>query len=338
VNVNKFLFFTDIHFDLGLSRSKYISDNVTKWLNDQFKVVRQIFEYASVNNINYIFFGGDFFEQKNHLDVRLFNTVWLFIRGMTKRHSDVRLVLNAGNHDIASGTRELTITPFMDLCQVVEEPTDYDFDSMLVRVVPFGMVTKEVLYGGFDSKYKTKVLMTHEKIEGLELSSGIKLESKLTPNMFDNFDFVLNGDIHKPQNLGNIINVGSSIILDWSEAGEEKRFMCVDAETKSVTSIPIKCPKWYNVEYDSVNEEAKKHIEGDYSNYYRISAKPGTDDKVFDLDNVSTKYVSDEKKESRLKENGSLSEDIEQYVGIVGEDNIDSLIKRGKELAYDIDN
>ena len=330
----KFLFFTDIHFDLGLSKSKFISDDTTKWLSDQFRIVKDIFEYADSHGISEIFFGGDFFEQKNHLDVRLFNSVWSFIRNLTFKYKNINLVLNVGNHDLATGTRETTILPFSEFCDVVQEPTDYVVGNTLVRVVPFGMLSQEVLHH-FDGSYDCKVIMTHEKIHGLTLSSGIILESSIKADAFSDFDLVLNGDIHKPQNLyENIINVGSPLVLDWSEADELKRF--VYFEDGNIYPLVTRCPKWTNINYEDLTDDIKSNILINFQDYYRITAKPGTDTPIFNQDNVTVKYIGSEKKESRLKENGSLDEDIEQYVSIVGEDNGESLIQRGKELAYDI--
>ena len=72
----EFLAFSDIHFDKNHNKSSVSLGGLTTWMECQEDIIDQIVDYAQVNKIQNIFFGGDLFEKKNYLPQDLYNFVW----------------------------------------------------------------------------------------------------------------------------------------------------------------------------------------------------------------------------------------------------------------------
>ena len=101
---------------------------------------------------------------------------------------------------------------------------------------------------------KVKIAITHYYYQGFKyhaMDVGPRdSEFYLQPEMFDNFDLVLNGHVHCPQNSGKVWVVGSTEATRFDERDEQKRFLVINAEGKvSSHLITIRPQKFIKITY-----------------------------------------------------------------------------------------
>ena len=229
--------------------------------------------------------------------------------------------------------RDSSLRPFSAVATVVTEPSLHQIGNGMLKIIPYGM-TGDNLSLPKELFSKNNILVTHEDIAGLKLGPlDYKSGSPLKKEIFGDWTYVLNGHIHKPQTVGNIINVGSCMQQDFSEIDEEKRF--VHYKDGDIISIPLDHPKFFS--FDGLNDKLKKMIEIDDRNFYRIDIDSKLlSDSIFKKFNVFPNLVKSEKREIRLKEKLTDEEELEEYIKLFNKElDKEKLLKVGKELQKD---
>lgn len=317
----KFIVFSDIHFYKNPNKSKILSDGSYSWLNEQFKVVDQIFDFAEKNDVEIVIHNGDLFEEKNRIDVAVYNLTWEYF---FHRKDKFELIFNVGNHDIYKDIKNSSLQPFSELAKIIDEPWDYWIGTDVLRFLPYGSIEGYLETPQTDGK---KFLFIHENIAGLKIGpTDYVAGSQYKPHIFTGW-VVFNGHIHKQQELNNIYNIGSPMVQDFGEAGESKRFMYYDGEI--VHSINIDCPQFHIL---NSLDELKDINDRDY---YRIDIDSSQlDDEVFQRWNVYPNIVQTFRESGvRLSKVNSLEDEIIKYVEI--SDSIldkEKLIEIGKQF------
>jgi len=312
----EFLIFSDMHFYNNPSKSRIV-DGEYSWFSEQVKVFRSIMEYALENNIHIVIHNGDLFEQDTKINVHTYNKVWelfnkYFLEG-------IYFILNVGNHDIYSLKHDHSLIPLTSIADVVDYYySDYKLNDLRMRLIPFyytGM-KEEYVEGGNENS----ILFTHEVINGLSWKN-ITAEDFTDRKWFKKWHTVFNGHIHKPQEIDNIVNIGSPMIHDFGESEERKRFIhWKDFEWKSVN---VDCPMFHELDYSELTEESRDWISSDNRNYFRIKVPASAlDDDLFKKFNVFKEIVEAERKEMRLDLTPESTEEdeIEQYIKVIEHD------------------
>lgn len=325
----EFIVFSDMQYRMNHRRSYMLDSGISSWLKAQLDVTEQIFDYAYKNNIDTIFFNGDLFEDKNKIDVPVYNAVWNLY---SKYRDDFTIIFNTGNHDIHTHNRGSSLVPFSEIVEVVTEPAEFNLHShTIVRIIPYGMVPNHLGFKRGD-KYDKHILFTHEHIAGLKLGPiDFVGQSNLKPSMFGDWDYVFNGHIHKPQNHGNVYNIGSPMQQDFGEAGEVKGFIYYkDGE---IERIPLNYPKFITV--SGFSPKLEKKIMKNDRDFFRVDIESSeVNNPIFDKYNVFHNIVRSEKREVRLKEVMSIDEELQEYINRSETQlNIDKLFSIGKEVV-----
>lgn len=326
--MNEFIVFSDIQFYRNSSKSYILSNGMTSWFKTQLDITKEIFEYAIENSVHEIIFNGDLFEQKNNINVSIYNEVW----NLFKEYSDRLFIkLNTGNHDIHTFNRSSSLKPFTDIAHVISKPYDYIiYPNTYVRILPYGMIEDNLKLPD-EKDYDCYILFTHENIAGLELGpTDYESGSLLKPQIFGDWDFVFNGHIHRPQCINNIINIGSPMIQDWGEANETKRF--IHFENGEIVSIPTNCPKFLTV--DSITDKVISKIEKNDYDFFRIDISPDElNNPIFEKYNVFPNIVKSRDSTMRLGKVENEEEEIEKYVEMFNISlNKDKLVEIGKQI------
>lgn len=327
----EFIVFSDIHFYQNANKSRILENSRYSWFQQQLDIVEHdIFGYAKKNNVDTVFFGGDLFEDKNRISQNVYNDVWDLFEKLSK---DFRIILNIGNHDIYNIKFDSSLKPFSNIVEVVSYPKDFEIGNSLMRVIPFGLADGDSLKLPADKKYDRVMLLTHEDISGLKWSAYNKAFLTSTPlkrEIFGDWDIVFNGHIHYPQDLKNIVNIGSCMRHDFGEADDKKRF--IHYKDGKIKSIDIECPNFYT--FDGLNDKIKRLMLADDINFYRVNADSSMlGDEVFQKFNVFVGIVKNEEREVRLQEAENDDEILQKYIDISETTlNKDKLYSTGKEL------
>jgi len=308
----EFLVFSDVHYYTNPSKSRLLSNGTYSWLNKQIEITNDICTYAEQHNIKLIIHNGDLFEEKNRINVELYNRIWEFYRQLSKRFD---IIFNMGNHDLYS-LKDSSLKPFSDIVRLIEEPSSLIIEDYLLHFIPFGQVQSNLPLP--KSSCKRNLLFLHEEIAGLKFgSTDHSSSSPINYSLLKEWDWVFNGHIHKPQNFANVINIGSPMIQDWGETGESKRF--IHFNNSKINSIDIDCPKFITLhslsEIETIND----------TDYFRIIISPEEADHViFRLYNVFPSIIKSRKRSQRLKESSSsMEEDIGEYINLKAPETLD---------------
>lgn len=305
----EFIVFSDIHFSMNRRCSYILPDGRSSWLVTQLDLVEQIFDYARENNIEFVFFDGDLFEDKSKIDTTVYNAVWeLFANLVT---DGFKIFFNTGNHDIYTQNRRSSLMPFSDIVAVITQPEDFPDHNYLIRIIPYGM-TEGNLKVDKTTEYDKYILFTHENIAGLKLGPTDYVgQSNLKPILFSRWDYVFNGHIHKPQILKNVYNVGSPMQQDFGEAGEEKGFL--HYKDGEIIRVPLDSPKFITV--SGFSPKLEKKISKNDRDFFRVDIESSElSNPIFEKHNVFHNIVKSEKREIRLKEVMSEDEELKEYI------------------------
>ncbi len=323
--MKKILIFSDIQYRKYLR----VESSQIDWLNIQLMATDEVFNIANTHNISDIVFNGDLFEQKNKIDVALYNKVWSYYKERAK--SGFNLIFNVGNHDRSSVSGETSLIPFTEFSTVITKPTQLNICGLPISIIPFG---SEI---SLKPEFPNSILFLHEEIEGLKIGTGnFYKKTDLELNDLKEWKYVFNGHIHKPQEMGNIINIGSLIQQDFGEAGEDKRVLLL-GDDYSVMSIQVQGPRFFKG-----LKLNKKNILKQSSKYYFFRfdiSEEEANDPIFERQEVFYKIVERKEREFRLKEGLSVNDEIEQYAEKFNENlNLKKLIKIGKRIIKDVGN
>lgn len=329
---NNFVVFSDPHFYSNPSKSELSSNGISTWLEAQVNIVRSIYLYCAQHDIKTVVINGDLFEEKNRIPIQTYNIVWKLLKE-GKEEYDISFIINTGNHDFISTTLDSSLQPISEIATVVSVPSRLSN----LTLIPYGKIDDIYIKPESDKD----ILFLHEEISGLTYGEydyetpGIKLDSKKLQDL--GWQYIFNGHIHKPQEIGNIINIGSIMRQDWGEANDVKRF--VHYKNGKVKSINIDCPKFIQINSITELEDYKQlvteaEIDQDYYNFYRIDVSSDQlDHWVFNKFNITPRVTVLKKREARLKDTNSVFDDITAYIEMKEPElDIEKLKRIGKEF------
>jgi len=325
------IIFSDMHFYNNPSKSYMTETGEYSWLLNQLITCDGIFSKAKEMGVTTVIHNGDLFHEKTRINIALYNTVWQFFKNKAKE--GFQIILNTGNHDLLT-YNDSALKPFSEMCEVITEPTLMNFGDTNFRFVPYGQEADALELP--KGKGMFNVLFTHTDIAGLkygptDYESGAPLKYQL----LSDWDIVFNGHIHKPQELKNIVSIGSPMVQDWGEVDEQKRL--IQFKDNNYRSIALGGPKF--VTLDRLTDKLKAKIATNTVDFFRIDvSSEQLTDPIFHQYNVFPRVVETKKREIRLRETETVEEEVCKYVEII-ETKLDKkmLLKIGLELYHGID-
>lgn len=325
----EYVVFSDLHMYKNFSRSYMRDDGLTSWVLNQIKVIDQIKEYGTLNNINMIIFNGDLFEERSRIPQDLYNLTWDKFKELSKSFN---IIMNTGNHDKTKISNN-SLRPFSDIVTVVTESRDFEFGSTLLRIIPHGKISEDNLT--MPDKHVKCILFIHEDINGLKYGKNdYKSQSPLDPELFKSWNSVVNGHIHTPQMLGsNILNIGSCMKHDFGDGEDDERYFYHFKDEKIIKQIEVDCPNFISI--NGLSNRIKNKMLEDSYNYYRVDISPEElSDSIFKRFNVSPNIVKqNEMRENRLSGTKTIEEEMIEYIRL-SESKLDTnkLLEIGEEL------
>lgn len=313
--MNTFVMFSDLHAQKNLSKSYIREDGISSWTWNQIKILDQVFDYARENQVATVIHNGDLFHEKNRIPQDLYNLIWEYFNDKSE---DFEIILNCGNHDLFTLTQKSSLKPFSSICTIISVPTEYRG----IQFVPHGFDIPAPTYSW---------ICTHEDIAGLQYGPNDReSDSKLDPIFLSEWELVFNGHIHRPQELANIVNIGSPMITDWGEANEQKRF--IHLKDNKLYSIPIDGPKFIALPY--IDDVVKKKIEDNETDFFRFDVSvEEISDPIFNKWNVGYRITKTKEREIRLIEEDDEGLLLDKYINIADTNlDKDKLLEIGKEL------
>jgi len=224
-NITKLCMFTDIHFGARNNSDQHNLDNIA--------FVDWFIEKVKEEKPSHIAFLGDFFENRNQINVRTLNHASEACRKLNAL--GIPIIWIVGNHDLYHRQdRSIFSTDiFRDLENflLVSEPMELNKDWF---VAPF-MFRSEYpnLVADINSH---KYILGHFEFRNFVVTGDTRLmEHGPDAADFANPTYIFSGHFHKRQTNKNIIYIGNTFPTNFGDAGDSARGMCVhDVENDEV--------------------------------------------------------------------------------------------------------
>lgn len=315
----KTLIVGDLHLGKGFSIGKPgVGNQLNSRGSDQYSLLQWLHETCLSNHVNSIIFTGDIFEDSNP-DFKL---VTLFVQWLKQCESsfiDVHIVI--GNHDIKrSGQKYISV---LDVIQSSEFENVYiykDIDTIFNGTTAFTLIPfrdrrtlecqthKEAIdklnqLMKFElpkiPPYYDKIIVGHLALEG-SIPIGDEFDDSsnelMCPySLFNGYDFVWMGHVHKPQikrQNPHIAHIGSLDISNFGETDHKKIVIIFDSEseqkfetlyvpTRKLVNISVEYNDDVDVTADLTDKISKLNVRGSYLkiDIKLISDKPKSVDR-----------------------------------------------------------
>lgn len=255
--MRKVLFFTDIHFGIHSNSQRYV-DICTDTMDWVGKVCEE-------RNIGEVVFGGDFFDSRSSIDVRLMSLATQSLYGLASKGVKIHLIV--GNHDIylrdATGVNSLVAYGANGNVEIVDKPKRLFDDTVLLLPWGYGTIGGETELHG-----REKTVFCHHNFPKDFFIGGGKSKKSDTDvsDEFSEFGFqkglvevvignggnLFSGHIHHPSSIP--LTEKSSIVIAGSPYETEFGFNNVPCGT-FVVNVDT-------AEYEFVaNPHSRKHVE-----------------------------------------------------------------------------
>lgn len=299
----KILHTSDWHFGMGLGTGSYAGD--------QRYFLEQLYALIRREGVEAVLLCGDVYDSS----VVSAEAIGLYNEAMTTLCGQlgVKVIAIAGNHDSAarlSSCRELLRSAGLYITGKPErdmEPVLLDGGKVAVYSLPYfsrdEIVTlfpekKEEIRNTEAAmnvicrnirermdKEKKNIILSHSLIVGSELSDSdrsarVGFATAVSKDVFEGFDYVALGHIHKPQVIAPHIRYsGSPLKYSFgSEEKQEKGVVIIDTDTMDIRFVPIK-PLRERRSVEGTFEEimAREDIREDYLRLYVTDRYAGLD-------------------------------------------------------------
>ena len=171
-----------------------------------------------------IYLAGDIVHAKTEMSPEL---IEMMSDLFTKLSKIAPTILIAGNHDcnLNNKSRLDALTPVVDSLNLdnfyyLKDNGAYEIADCVFNVMSVFDQPEDYILSKDINTTKTKLALYHGSVENATTDVGFKLPGEVTSDIFNGYDMVLLGDIHKQQYLNNsktIAYAGSLVCQNWGE-------------------------------------------------------------------------------------------------------------------------
>jgi DNA repair exonuclease SbcCD nuclease subunit len=230
----KRLFFSDLHLHTWPYGAQTLDSGFNSRLWAQRLALQEMIKYIDEHNIRYAYFTGDLFHTHANIPTQALAVAGEFFKQLKSRDIKVRAI--PGNHDFA--TRSGNINALHWLPNDVMNGTW--FDGVGVCSLPYtdNEETIKRFLGEMEKQPDGTIVMLHQGVAGVPLSSGFLMDEKLTPDMVPTNVVAFTGHYHFFRRVTtNLTVVGNLTPLNWNDIDQQKGWVIYDDETRTVEQI-----------------------------------------------------------------------------------------------------
>lgn len=302
---NRIMMYTDIHWGARQNSIQHNEDckEYTEWFKQQ----------CIEQKANAIFFLGDFFEQRNSINISTLNYALNSLKSLSELHIPIILII--GNHDLYHRhNREIhssEVFKEIDHVFVIEEPTKI-FDYLVLPYLfpdEYPDIVKHVK--------KSKYVFGHLEFRNFFLTGTNRLcEHGFQHKLFTGPTYIFSGHYHKRQATDNVIYIGNPFGTNYADANDFDRGCCLlNTETDDVEFFDYDGPTFIKTELNKILDE---------------SVVPKSNARVWCLNNLNLTYSEVQHLKSDLMEMFNLRE-------LILEDNVKELQESLQESITELD-
>jgi DNA repair exonuclease SbcCD nuclease subunit len=262
----KRLFFSDVHFNTWSYGATVTKDGFNSRLMQQYKAACDMVIYAEEHGIEYVYFTGDLFHTHGNVPTQALQLASDIFRQLRQRGIKIRAI--PGNHDMADKHGHIHALNFLpqDERGVFWE----DDGGINVHAMPYTTDEEKIKrFLGNVGEGNGSIVLLHQGVAGVPLSSGYLLDEKLNPEMIPDNCVAFTGHYHFHKVVSpHLTVVGNLTPLNWSDIDQPKGFIVWDEDKGGITRvIQQKSPVFI-----SWNDRIEKHsdltnVEGAFVRY-----------------------------------------------------------------------
>lgn len=240
--MGKVLIFSDIHI--------FPHKRKNERLEDCLKVLKWVFEIAKKENIQNIIFGGDFFHDRQKIEVYTYQKTFEILRDELDG-TKINLFLLLGNHDLwfNDNTSISSVTPLSALngIRIIKDPERITIENSTWDFIPFTHNPIQSIEKLEKKDGKQEYAIGHLAVDGAILHgnqySDVTVEHDgdiitISPNIFKKYKRTFLGHYHAEQKVNkNVEYIGSPLQLSFGEAFQKKHIILFDCESNSAKYI-----------------------------------------------------------------------------------------------------
>jgi len=309
---------SDEHLDVFKNLSSNLINESTGYstrLHEMVQELKRQKKFMLEQGVEYIIHAGDLFNSRtaiNAMTLKAATEVLLYCRYDIKKEFII-----AGNHDEYLFDGAITsIIPFgaYEHVKVLDRGTWFVDENISVMGLPhynspieFLDVCKAIREQATVLKNSTTeipiIFITHQELSDIPLGANGDIFSRtiLATSTFSDIqaDWVINGHHHFPKRIGNVLIPGSAMQLNYGDAKSKRGCWILDTENKTVKQYENKASKFYVLPYDELKNSPDIVEQAMLNNVYvkvvvDSNATIDTDDKLFNLPNVSVVFTTTE--------------------------------------------
>jgi len=283
IQYNRIFLLSDLHFG--------VRANALEWLENQESFFRNFyipFLKKNVKKGDVLFILGDWFDNRQLLDIYVMNTSIDLVFDL----ADILPVyFMTGNHDIYkkydTDVNSIVAFRYIPNVYVYEKPVIITNGDSKILVLPW------IGSGEAEENYvranKFDYIFAHTEISGFKYDNGRDIGNvRANFQKFKNIKKLFSGHIHKRQEIGNIIYIGSPYHTKRSDIGNTKGIYTFNPKDNSFSFIPNEfSPVFQRIPLESILELTLTETTKLLSNNYTDIVVP---DKYIHLFNL-TKFI-----------------------------------------------
>jgi DNA repair exonuclease SbcCD nuclease subunit len=258
--MSKSLIFSDVHFHPWAYGSHITDDGLNSRLAAQAKAADEMIEDAVNNGVKHAYFCGDLFHTHGNVPTQALKVAADMFTKIRNQGIAIRAI--PGNHDQYDRQGRIHGLQFLPESERIGSWVD---EGQRVRSLPYtddDDVLKRFLEDAGDGE--GSMLLLHQGVSGIPLSSGYVLDERLTSDMIPDNCRAFTGHYHfyKPV-TPKLTVVGNLTPLGWGDIDQSKGWLIWDRETGSLEqSIQTSSP-----EFVTYNEGDMTQVVGRFVRY-----------------------------------------------------------------------
>lgn len=228
--------------------------------DDQKKVLDQAITQAREQQCSHIALLGDIIHDKKLIYIRSLRLLEKHIR----ENPDLTFIILIGNHDCVKDPKThgfSTLEQFENVLLIDEPTTLQDEAQNSLLFMPYSEQLKEQL-----ETAKATYLFSHFGLNEAQVTAGISTPHAVRLSDMLNFQRILLGHFHLPQDLDfgenqHLHYVGSTNSKDWNDKNQKKRFLLFDSLENTIKEIFIQDVLEFHELYIRTEHEAEEVLE-----------------------------------------------------------------------------
>lgn len=168
--------------------------------------------YGKKNQIDKLIFLGDLFHTCNNVSYDSF--IPFFNKMFELKNNGFELYVIAGNHDIRNKDGDCLIESFIPFCNFYKKSATIEIDDVKYDFLSYTDNPQDI-------PNKGQVLFGHLEIENFWFNPVKKVDNSIfNQELFDSYETVVSGHLHKKQNVGKFNFIGTPYSTNRSECGQ----------------------------------------------------------------------------------------------------------------------